>query len=82
MEPLQILQLLVHQLCREHAQRKEAQGHKIMQHTPPLPGKGMDSHQHDVAGLGVGKHLAAPDVGVGILQPARKRKEHRRQEGL
>ena len=70
MEPLQILQLLVHQLCRKHAQRKEAQGHKIMQHTPPLPGKGMDSHQHDIAGLGVGKHLTPEQIGVYVLQAA------------
>ena len=41
-----------------------------MQHTPPLPSKGMDSHQHDVAGLGVGKHLAPEQIGVYVLQAA------------
>ena len=28
----------------------------------------MDSHQHDIAGLGVGKHLAPEQIGVYVLQ--------------
>ena len=34
------------------------------------------AHQHDVAGLRVGEHLAASDVGVRVLQPARRRQKH------
>ena len=54
-------------LGRRHAQRKGEQRHQIVQHPRQVPVKGGLAHQHDVAGLGVGKHLAAPDIGVGVL---------------
>ena len=50
-----------------YAQRKGEQRHQIVQHPRQVPVKGSLAHQHDVAGLGVGKHFTAPDIGVGIL---------------
>ena len=53
-----------------------------MQHPIPLTIHDVGTQQHDVAGLCICKHLTAEQIRIGILQPARKRKEHRRQEGL
>ena len=50
-----------------HAQRKGEQRHQIVQHPRQVPVKGGLTHQHDVAGLSVGKYLAAANVGVSVL---------------
>ena len=65
-----------------YAQRKSTQRNQIVQHPIPLTIHDVGTQQHDVAGLCICKHLTAEQIRIGILQPARKRKEHRRQEGL
>ena len=50
-----------------HAQCKGEQRYQIVQHPRKIPVKGGLAHQHDVAGLSVGKYLAAANVGVGVL---------------
>ena len=58
-EPLHLLEFLAQQFRREHAQRKEAQRHQIVQHRTPVALDQLHAAQHDVAGLCIGKHLAA-----------------------
>lgn len=53
-----------------------------MQHLIPPAIHDIGAQQHDIAGLGIGKHLAPEQIGVGILQAAGQRKEHRRKKGL
>ena len=57
----------VDDLGRRHAQCKGEQRYQIVQHPRKIPVKGGLTHQHDVAGLSVGKYLAAANVGVGVL---------------
>ena len=54
-----VLEFLAQQFRREHAQRKEAQRHQIVQHRTPVALDQLHAAQHDVAGLCIGKHLAA-----------------------
>ena len=53
-----------------------------MERLIPLPGKQMLAEQNDVARLGVGKHFAPEQIGVGVLQTAGERKKHRCIERL
>ena len=53
-----------------HAGRKGRYGRQVMQQARPVGRKQRLAHKHDVAGLRVGEHAAAPQVGVGVLQPA------------
>ena len=54
-------------LSRRHAQRKGQHRDEIVGEPCEIALEQALAHQDDVAGLGVGKHLAAPDVGVGVL---------------
>ncbi len=67
-------------LRRRYAQRKGKHWHKIVAEPRQIALKQALAHQHDVAGLRIGKYLAAPDVGIGVLQPARCRQKHNRAE--
>ena len=69
-------------LRRRHTQRKGQHRDKIVGEPGKIALEQALAHQDDVAGLGIGKHLAAPDVGVGILQPARCGQKHDRAERL
>ena len=69
-------------LRRRYAQRKGKHWHKIVAEPRQIALKQALAHQHDVAGLRIGKYLAAPDVGIGVLQPARCRQKHNRAERL
>ena len=40
------------------------------------------AEQHDIAGLGVGKHFAPEQIGIGVLQAAGQRKEHGGEKGF
>jgi hypothetical protein len=53
-----------------------------VQHLIPPAIHDIGAQQHDIAGLCIGKHLAPEQIGVGILQAAGQRKEHRRKKGL
>ena len=75
-EPLHLLEFLAQQFRREHAQRKEAQRHQIVQHRTPVALDQLHAAQHDVAGLCIGKHLAAIQIGINVLQAAGDRQEH------
>ena len=81
-EPLHLLQLEADELGSEDAQRKGAQGNQIPQGLAPLACKGMDRHQHDVAGLGVGKDLAAEEISINVLQTARYGEKKGGDEGF
>ena len=81
-KPLHVAKALPHLFCHQYAQRKSTQRNQIVQHPIPLTIHDVGTQQHDVAGLCICKHLTAEQIRIGILQPARKRKEHRRQEGL
>ena len=81
-EPLHLLQLEADELGSEDAQRKGAQGDQIPQGFAPLARKGMDRHQHDVAGLGVGKDLAAEEISINVLQTARDGEKKGGDEGF
>ena len=81
-KPLHVAKVLPHLFCHQYAQRKSTQRNQIVQHPIPLTIHDVGTQQHDVAGLCICKHLTAEQIRIGILQPARKRKEHRRQEGL
>ena len=75
-EPLHVPEVLLHLFGGQYAQRKGAQGHQIMQHPLPVPVHQVGTEQHDVAGLRVGKYLAAEQVGVGVLQAAGQGQEY------
>ena len=75
-EPLHVPEVLLHLFGGQHAQRKGAQGHQIMQHPLPVSVHQVGTEQHDVAGLRVGKYLAAEQVGVGVLQAAGQGQEY------
>ena len=81
-QPLHCLKVLPHFFCDQHPQRKSAQGHQIVQHLIPPAIHDVGAQQHDIAGLGIGKHLAPEQIGIGVLQAAGQRKEHCRKKGL
>ena len=81
-QPLHRLKVLPHFFRSQHPQRKGAQRHQIVQYLIPPAIHDIGAQQHDIAGLGIGKHLAPEQIGVGILQAAGQRKEHRRKKGL
>ena len=81
-QPLHCLKALPHFFRSQHPQRKGAQRHQIVQHLVPLTIHDIGAQQHDIAGLGIGKHLAPEQIGVGVLQAAGQRKEHRRKKRL
>ena len=66
-QPLQCLKVLPQFFRSQHPQRKGTQRHQIVQHLVPLAIHDIGAQQHDIAGLGIGKHLAPEQIGVGIL---------------
>ena len=55
---LHCLKVLPHFFHSQHPQRKGAQRHQIVQHLIQPAINDVGAQQHDIAGLGIGKHLA------------------------
>ena len=69
-QPLQLLEPAADLHGGKDPQRKGHNGHQILGRGRKAAGEQVGAHQYDVAGLGVGEHLAPAAVGVGVLEPA------------
>ena len=74
--------MAVHTFRRENAQQKRQHWDEIPGAVPPLPVKQIGTEQHDIARLGIGKHLAPAEIGVGVLQAAGENDERGGQQGF
>ena len=77
-----MLQLDAGELGHQNAAGKGKERDKVAQRRGPLAGKQAVAQHHDIACLGVGVHLAAEKVGVGVLQTAGKGKKNGGEKGL
>ena len=65
-----LLILLTNQLGSSNSEGKENNRDEIVQRGAKIACKNMLAEQNDIAGLGVGKHFAPEQVGIGVLQAA------------
>ena len=70
MHLLRVLEMAVDALRREDPQQKRQHRDEIPGAVPPLAVKQIGAAQYDVARLGIGKHLAPAEIGIGVLQAA------------
>ena len=82
MQSLQPLIPAAHLNGHEDAQGKGQNGQQVVQGGPEPAGEQVGAQQHDVAGLGVGKHLPPAAVGVGVLEAAGDGQERGGDHGL
>ena len=68
--------------CGGNAHSKADQGDQAAQRSGKIPRKQVVAQQHDIAGLGVGKHTAPGKVGIGILQTAGHGQKCRSDKGF
>ena len=77
-----VLEMAVHAFRRENAQQERQHRDEVPGTVPPLPVKQIGAEQDDVARLGIGKHLAPAEIGVGVLQAAGENNERGGQQGF
>ena len=65
-----------------HSRRKLIKGIRQRSAAGKIPRKQVVAQQHDIAGLGVGKHTAPGKVGIGILQTAGHGQKCRSDKGF
>ena len=80
--PLHVLEMPMNTLSHENTQHEREHRHKIASAVRPVTIEKIGAEEHDVARLRVGKHLAAAEIGIGVLQAAGENDERRRQHGF
>ena len=67
-------------LSDEYSEREREHRHEIAHGARRVALKKIGAQKDDVAGLSVGKHLAAAEIGIGVLQTAGENDERSRQQ--
>ena len=67
-----VLHLFRHKNTRHKCQQRE----KVAQRGRPFPAEQMGAHEHHITGLGIGEHMVAHHISIGILKAAAQRKKH------
>ena len=82
MKPLRVFETPLYALRKKHAKRKRQQREQIAQSVHPSAHHKILTHQHHVAGLGIGEDLLPRIIGIGILKSSGDRQKNTGQKCL